>query len=263
MQSTIAKTRELKNCLFCSKELSHKQQIRKNRFCTIDCWNKAGKPTEKIELHQCRHCDKTYKPIRNGLHFCSKICEQESARATSVSIIITDLTKYRICECGKEFYATASQKSCSTECQQERLKRQQREAYYRSTEGLEPATKEGTCKRCGKDFKNKFGEKKKLFCSRKCLRKEGRISRKIQKRTAYVEPVTIEYLIERDNSRCQLCFKKVKVKETVPHSKAPTIDHIIPISLGGVHSKQNTRLAHFKCNSARGNREPAQLRLFG
>jgi hypothetical protein len=198
MQSTIAKTRELKNCLFCSKELSHKQQIRKNRFCTIDCWNKAGKPTEKIELHQCRHCDKTYKPIRNGLHFCSKICEQESARATSVSIIITDLTKYRICECGKEFYATASQKSCSTECQQERLKRQQREAYYRSTEGLEPATKEGTC-----------------------------------------------------------------VKETVPHSKAPTIDHIIPISLGGVHSKQNTRLAHFKCNSARGNREPAQLRLFG
>jgi len=35
---------------------------------------------------------------------------------------------------------------------------------------------------------------------------------------------------------------------------APTVDHIVPLSLGGdLLDRSNLRAAHFKCNTARGN----------
>jgi 5-methylcytosine-specific restriction endonuclease McrA len=52
--------------------------------------------------------------------------------------------------------------------------------------------------------------------------------------------------------------------KSVPHPKAPTIDHIIPLSAGGDDTKANVRLAHFLCNSRRGNRgDVEQLKLIG
>ncbi len=41
------------------------------------------------------------------------------------------------------------------------------------------------------------------------------------------------------------------------------MDHIIPVSKGGAHTRQNLRLAHFLCNSKRGDRESGQLLLIG
>jgi len=35
----------------------------------------------------------------------------------------------------------------------------------------------------------------------------------------------------------------------VPHPKAPTIDHVIPLSKGGTHEPANVQLAHYYCNS--------------
>ncbi len=34
---------------------------------------------------------------------------------------------------------------------------------------------------------------------------------------------------------------------------ADTVDHIVPVSLGGTHELGNLRPAHRKCNSSRGN----------
>jgi len=39
------------------------------------------------------------------------------------------------------------------------------------------------------------------------------------------------------------------MKQTVPHPKAPTIDHVIPLAQGGTHEPLNCRAAHFLCNS--------------
>lgn len=60
-------------------------------------------------------------------------------------------------------------------------------------------------------------------------------------------------LIERDGRDCWLCG------EPIPEDAPPlgrlsiTIDHVIPISAGGVNAQTNLRLAHRKCNMARGN----------
>jgi 5-methylcytosine-specific restriction endonuclease McrA len=50
----------------------------------------------------------------------------------------------------------------------------------------------------------------------------------------------------------------------VPHPKAASLDHIVPVSLGGDHSEANLQLAHFSCNSKKRNKvngNGEQLRL--
>ena len=78
--------------------------------------------------------------------------------------------------------------------------------------------------------------------------------------------VSLEYIFERDNGRCQICHRKLNLKRKVPHLLAATRDHIIPTFLGGEDTKINIQLACFRCNSSKGCRTlPAgeQLRLIG
>jgi 5-methylcytosine-specific restriction endonuclease McrA len=65
---------------------------------------------------------------------------------------------------------------------------------------------------------------------------------------------------ERDAYVCRICHKAVKRDALVPHPKAPTLDHIVPLADGGLHCYANVQLAHFMCNSRKsaGN---AQLNL--
>lgn len=58
----------------------------------------------------------------------------------------------------------------------------------------------------------------------------------------------------RDRGLCQICKN--------PVIENGSLDHIIPLSLGGVHTEWNLQLAHNLCNTKRGvGAIPAQLRL--
>lgn len=86
-------------------------------------------------------------------------------------------------------------------------------------------------------------------------RERSAVRRARQRRASVVERVQLAALYERDKGVCQLCHKKVKLADA-------SIDHIIPISKDETeHSYRNTQLAHLRCNSARGNRGPAQIRM--
>ncbi len=54
----------------------------------------------------------------------------------------------------------------------------------------------------------------------------------------------------RDNFTCQYCGKKIK-------SSKITIDHIIPVSLGGKNRWSNTVSSCFECNNKKGGRLPS------
>jgi 5-methylcytosine-specific restriction endonuclease McrA len=72
---------------------------------------------------------------------------------------------------------------------------------------------------------------------------------------AAAELVDRVYVYERDGGRCHVCERKVPVGEF-------TLDHLVPVSLGGSHSHANVRVAHRSCNSTMGVcRLPAQLLL--
>jgi 5-methylcytosine-specific restriction endonuclease McrA len=81
-------------------------------------------------------------------------------------------------------------------------------------------------------------------------------NRRARQRNVYVEDVDVAVLYERDGGRCGICGRKVSRDES-------TIDHIIPILLGGQHSYVNTQIAHGACNSSKGYLGPGQLRLWG
>ena len=72
--------------------------------------------------------------------------------------------------------------------------------------------------------------------------------------SAVQEPYTRESIFERDNWTCQLCQEPIDPELRFPDSGFASIDHIIPISLGGDDTPANVQAAHFGCNSAKGNR---------
>lgn len=75
--------------------------------------------------------------------------------------------------------------------------------------------------------------------------------------------MSIQELGRRDGWRCHLCHKNVRPSLRHPDPGAPTFDHLIPVSCGGEDVPENLRLAHFRCNSSRGNGGTVQLMLVG
>ncbi len=101
---------------------------------------------------------------------------------------------------------------------------------------------------------------------RKKIINKAKQKRRFKKRNQFVCNVDFIDIFKRDNGKCQLCNKKVDLKHTAPHRKSATLDHIIPISKGGLHEQKNVQLAHYSCNAKKGNRvwgNGEQLRMFG
>lgn len=79
-----------------------------------------------------------------------------------------------------------------------------------------------------------------------------------------VEDISRLALAERDGWRCHLCGKKVRASKRKRDPLGPSIDHILPISLGGTHTWDNVALAHDRCNRSKGARpQGEQLLLIG
>src|SRR6185503_15219187 len=83
-------------------------------------------------------------------------------------------------------------------------------------------------------------------------RKQSERRRRRALRTVARESYTVAEIAARDRYACGICHRRVAMTQAVPHPKAPTIDHIIPLSEHGPDTKANVRLAHFICNSRRG-----------
>ena len=100
------------------------------------------------------------------------------------------------------------------------------------------------------------------YCSRACSRRSGR-----RRQGRFQVPDRVRQAIyERDGWKCQLCGKRVGKKYHPSHERAPTLDHIIPQSVGGSDDPSNLQLAHRICNSIKNAtvwQDGEQLRLVG
>jgi 5-methylcytosine-specific restriction endonuclease McrA len=114
-----------------------------------------------------------------------------------------------------------------------------------------------------------------LFCSEWCrqwwknrsgVRRRTNSMRDAAKRGSDRPAETFDPLeiFQRDRWRCQVCGIRTKRTARVPDRQAPTLDHIVPLSKGGEHTRANTRLLCMSCNASKGNRATDdQLRLIG
>jgi|GEM_PF-1280108 len=89
--------------------------------------------------------------------------------------------------------------------------------------------------------------------------------RRALERGCVVESFSPSEVFERDNYTCQICGTKTRPDfKNSYHPKYPNLDHIIPLSLGGEHSKRNTQCLCRQCNVTKSNTGTGdQLRLFG
>lgn len=86
-------------------------------------------------------------------------------------------------------------------------------------------------------------------------------ARKLEGHVADVDPWAI---FARDRWRCGICGGKVSRKLKHPDPGSASIDHIVPLSLGGTHEPRNVQCAHLGCNASKGHRGGGeQLRLIG
>ncbi len=111
-----------------------------------------------------------------------------------------------------------------------------------------------TCAKCGAAF-SPVGRQ--VFCSPQCRNRSRNEDRRNYRRRARhygvaYEPVSKKRVFERDRWRCGICRRKVNPRLRYPHDMSASLDHVVPMSLGGGHLYVNVQCAHLKCNVDKG-----------
>ena len=104
----------------------------------------------------------------------------------------------------------------------------------------------------------------KLYCSQKCSAKANESLKDARRRKRIKnglvdKDINLERLYKKHDGVCAICGGKCdwddhqyRGRYFIVGKNYPSIDHIIPLSRGGVHSWENVQLAHFGCNSRKG-----------
>ncbi len=121
-------------------------------------------------------------------------------------------------------------------------------------------------KSCAQAWRN--GARPPYNCQLTKMARQAAVTRAKRLRHAETwDGITDEEILERDGWRCQIpgCKRRpIRKDVSYPHSRSKSIDHIIPLSLGGDDTAVNKRAAHLGCNLARGNKAGLeQVALFG
>jgi 5-methylcytosine-specific restriction endonuclease McrA len=125
--------------------------------------------------------------------------------------------------------------------------------------GCDAVIKPAKAKRCVICDQGFVGYGRQICCSVACRREEvaryGYASRRrtVEKAQSIEKFKRVE-IFERDNWICQLCGEPVDRTARPRSSRSVSLDHIIPLILGGEHSRANTQTAHFGCNARKGHR---------
>ena len=85
---------------------------------------------------------------------------------------------------------------------------------------------------------------------RRASRRKTGHRRRARKRAAFVEDVDVMLHLQWQDNRCYHCNHLIRIDKAVPHPKSLTLDHLVPLALGGEHSYANTVASCFNCNCA-------------
>ncbi len=128
----------------------------------------------------------------------------------------------------------------------------------------EARRREIVCPICGDTFITY--KAKQITCSPECGRKRANIRHTRRNDTRIskdkrIDKISLDVLFRRDSGVCHICGKQCDWKDYTQTDTAfiagnlyPSVDHVVPVSLGGTDSWDNVMLAHRICNSVRSNR---------
>ena len=148
------------------------------------------------------------------------------------------IKKYRETEKGKE---AVKRYNTSDKC------KQRISDYLKTEKGQEVRKKKAKKYQCsvkGKEASQKYCNSEK---GKEANRKGAHI-RRARKRSVEIENFDSFEIFERDEWVCKLCGKQVDKNLKYPDPLCPSLDHIIPLSKNGPHTRDNVQLAHLFCN---------------
>jgi hypothetical protein len=113
---------------------------------------------------------------------------------------------------------------------------------------------------CGEVFYRTHWRDRRRYCDRCRLKyKRARYRIKTVKRQGaqFGMRISVDQIAERDNFICHLCGQVVDMSLKRTFGFGATVDHVLPISKGGLDVMENVKLAHWSCNRKKGNRVDA------
>lgn len=257
-----------KNCAWCGKEMSLTPYVaKKKECCSGSCANRltAKRKGQNVgnSKFYCEGChkevDRKVKKTNDAGKYCSSKCasRQKSRIFGEIKALISIGDR---------------QRKSRRDAQTNPKIKEEKKALSKIRQNIKQRIKD--CRICGKSHvgRIKYGR----YCSYECRQEIQRIKldkkaklkriyksrRRAATRGASADNIDPILIFERDGWVCHICgVKTIKSKRGTCHDKAPELEHIIPLSRGGLHTFSNVACSCRKCNHAKGDKEYGQLNL--
>lgn len=218
----------------------------------------------------CGNCGAAFAPkARDRIKYCSRKCAFEyksnPANSTKGEYLAprSCVVHFKRCEvCDVLFVARNSARECCGLACNRKMREAKRLARFRK---MTPDVVK-RCVGCGKSFVLRYGDGKRIYCTKRCgrrseSRRRGHVER-ARKQGANCERVEPLIVLRRDRWRCQLCGISTpkRLRGTIKPN-APEVDHIVALAAGGEHSYRNVQCACRKCNLSKGVKALGQPRF--
>lgn len=222
-------------------------------------------------VRSCVVCFREFTPIAPKHRSCSSECSIELKRRKRAAYDARNPDRHkgkvyakkprplspiitRSCPvCQAVFTSRTNKRFCSKEC------------------GIRHPCRNRSCSGCGVSLG--FHSLKSLCddCRVQRTKERDAVDRALRKHRGRAEKYGVEYehvdvrrVYARDGWKCGICGDRVDRRLKYPHRMSASLDHVMPLSLGGSHTYVNTQCAHWICNVRKGNRLAGdQLALIG
>lgn len=235
-----------------------------------------------MDARACLHCGASLEGKQKDAKYCSKQCKSQAsflrfaARSRGEDVPLIEYHRQRtICPYCGEIVKAYQRVYCNSE--HARLHRtRHKQVVHVPPDRVHPLVRlerkvpkesrarlfyAGWCFNCGEAFIAPASGGPSIYCSSICGRRSAHAKRRARKADAVCEPIYRQKIYNRDQWVCQLCMTPIDRAQTAPQPLAPTLDHVIPLALGGSHTMSNMQAAHFICNCTKGDRVTDDVRL--
>jgi hypothetical protein len=212
----------------------------------------------RLVAKPCGWCGLSFETRNSRARYCSHLCSMAARQGAWPSSPLS----WRECGwCGKQIRASYRTAFCSAMC---RHRRHNWNAARKRGERFASDLGWAVCRQCGRKFSH-LAKRCPEYCTDRCVASASQQRRKhrIRSNTSRTDNFTLREIAERDGWRCHICRRAVPERPYARRPKDPTMDHLVPISAGGQHVRENVALAHLICNTRRSTGGTAQLRLVG
>lgn len=209
-------------CAWCGSDLDGSHPLR--QYCSNRCRGRADH-SRRAGLVSERRKAETRRVLGSTVKQC-KQCDEEFTPARSMA------QQFCSKKCGRKFHRDNAPRECSVGgCDRPLRAKGLCHAHYRSA-----ARESGSVK-------------PEAWTDR---RRANYHRRRALKKNLPAESFLPQEIFNRDGWVCGICAGAVEEGLAWPHPKSPSLDHVVPLSRGGHHTRDNVQLAHLSCNVRKG-----------